>query len=101
MALLQDLKKKITPSIPSILQRNQDFNQYLVDFPKSDEPWFYCSLCSNFYIYHDLIDGCTCPHCDNDLFVVGWYDIREYLRHSTIMFQHPYNEKKRRKSWVG
>jgi len=39
---------------------------------KEDNPLFYCSLCSKLMDYSDLIDGCKCCFCDNDLFIILW-----------------------------
>jgi len=39
---------------------------------REDNPLFYCSLCSKHMDYSDLIDGCKCCFCDNDLFIILW-----------------------------
>ena len=47
-----------------------------------DDPLFYCLLCSKIMNYSDLIDGCRCCLCDNDLFVILWNDYKKGVLHS-------------------
>jgi len=65
-------KKKETQ--PTILKAHE----------KMKNPWFYCSLCSNFMKYSDLIDGCRCCFCDNDLFIVPGNEFTDYIENLLI-----------------
>jgi len=46
---------------------------------KEENPLFYCSLCSKHMNYTDLIDGCKCCSCDNDLFVILWNEYKNRM----------------------
>ena len=102
MDKFKDLVRKMTTHNP-LFSKTEDQHQY-IPIPQTlpDEPWFFCSLCSRFYTFNDLIDGCICPHCDKDLFVIPWYEFDEYLDKSSILFRDPRRRlPQRRKSWVG
>ena len=59
---IKPLQKEPTPMLPTI-----------------DNPWFYCSLCEKFLEYTELIDGCKCAYCDNDMFIVPWNEYEDLL----------------------
>ena len=44
---------------------------------KSDDPLFYCLLCAKFLRFSELIDGCRCCHCDNELFLVPHDELKK------------------------
>ena len=52
-------------------------------------PRFYCSLCSKFMNYSDLIDGCKCYFCDSDLFIIPRNEFKEML---SIDMSSPFSE---------
>ena len=43
---------------------------------KIDDPWFYCTLCSKFLKYSELIDGIECCFCEKDLFIIPWKEFK-------------------------
>lgn len=101
MKFLPQQLKKLPGNISSLIKPSKDQKTFTILPPQSDNPWFYCSLCSTFHTYHDLIDGCICPICNKDLFVIPWFEVNNHLEHTSVMFRHGYWKPKRRKSWVG
>jgi len=65
LKILLRLKEKITENSEPII--------------KEQNPLFYCSLCSKQMNYNDLIDGCQCYICNNDLFIILWAEYQKEM----------------------
>ena len=49
------------------------------DYKGLGDPWFYCSLCFKFMNFSELIDGCKCCFCENELFIVPWNEFEDII----------------------
>ena len=57
--------------------KKQEQPRILDTHQKIEDPWFFCSLCSKFIQYSELIDGCNCCFCDNELFIMPYDEFKE------------------------
>lgn len=66
-------------NLKSVLKQRKKTEHPEENIQKEDNPLFYCSLCSKFMEYSELIDGCKCCFCDNDLFIILWNEYQKEM----------------------
>ena len=65
-------------NLKSVIKQRKKTDQS-ENIQKEDNPLFYCSLCSKFMEYNELIDGYKCCFCDNDLFIILWNEYKKEM----------------------
>ena len=83
-AATKRLKKISFNNLKGMLKHREKIYNNSNQTKRERNPLFYCSLCSKFVDYSDLIDGCKCCFCNNDLFIILWSEYNKKLkRHYT------------------
>lgn len=77
------LKKTSFNTVKYVFKRGGRTSNISEDIPKDDNPLFFCSLCSKFMDYSDLVDGCKCCFCDKDLFIILWSEYKKEMTGSS------------------
>ena len=67
-------------NLKSVIKQRKKPDHPEENIQKEDNPIFYCSLCSKFMEYSELIDGCKCCFCDNDLFIILWNEYQKEMK---------------------
>jgi len=69
-AATKRLEKISFNNLKSVSKHREKIHNNSNQTKREDNQLFYCSLCSKLMDYSDLIDGCKCCFCDNDLFII-------------------------------
>ena len=65
--------------LKSVLKQRKKIDHSEENIQKEDNSLFYCSLCSKFMDYSELIDGSKCCFCYNDLFIILWNEYKKEM----------------------
>ena len=71
-------------NLKGVLKLREKASNSSENIPRDDNPLFYCSLCSKFMEYSDLVDGCKCCFCDKDLFIILWREYKKEMARSSL-----------------